>query len=128
MTRLICLLSFCVFGSAAIGGPFQYECTIKHMMTDDGSDRSFILENYKQEKIYIERETGIVLFRYWAKSAADIVQSIVLATGNSSSYYKSVMYTRNDVMVAVSVKEFERGRQKPMTILENGYVFTGVCV
>ena len=125
---IILALGFVVAGGvAAVAGPFQYECTIEEMYSDDGSRSTGLRDMYKTDKIFIERSTGIILHPYWAKKKSDIGQRIVLHNGNSSSYFKAVTYTVSDVFVAVTVKEFAVGAKKPMALLVNGKVITGYC-
>ena len=108
-------------------GPFQYECTIERMYKDDGSSVDGLLKMYQDNKVYIERDTGLITHPYWVTQRSDVASLAVLHKGDASTYYKSITHTVAGIMIAVTVKEFAQGNKKPMALVENGKVMTGYC-
>ena len=128
MTRLLCLLSFCVFASAAIAGPFQYECTVTSLQHDSGTNASDTLRRWKSAKIFVERDTGMILHpEMLATSKDQISRSIVFDKGGQNSDYKAVTITIAGFMAAINVNEFAQGTKKPFAMVQGGKAMTGYC-
>ena len=113
--------------SSALAGPFQYECTIERIIQDDGSESIGLLNMYKEDKVFIERDSGVILHPYFAQSKDQIEQSVVIHRGDNASYYKAVSVTVAGFLIAVTVAEFDTSRKKPLALLEGGKVMTGYC-
>ena len=122
---LVVIMNF--IASSAPAGPFQYECTIERIIEDDGSESVGLLNMYKDDKVFIERDSGVILHPYFAQSKDQIEQSAVIHRGDSSSYYKAVSVTIAGFLIAVTVKEFDTSSKKPLALLEGGKVMTGYC-
>ena len=113
--------------ASALAGPFQYECSLERIINDDGSESIGLLNMYNEEKVFIERDSGVILHPYFAKSKDQIEQSVVIHRGDASSYYKAVAVTVAGFLIAVTVKEFDTNKKKPLALLEGGKVMTGYC-
>jgi hypothetical protein len=125
--RNICLIFYVLLCSSALAGPFQYECTIEQVMRDSGGDSSDLLKELQSNKVFIERNSGVILHPWWGLSKGSIQESRVIHKGNQNSSYKAISVTIHGFLVAVTVREFARGNKKPMALLESGKVMTGFC-
>lgn len=127
MTRLLCLLSFCVCASPVWAWTDYYECTIEEMLRAGGPVTNRLLNSVKANKVIVERDTGVIKHPTWFVSPEYIDGSLVLDRGNDMRYFKAFTYTSLRVFVAITVDESASSQKKPMSLLVNQDVYTGYC-
>ena len=112
----------------SFAGPFQYECDVESLQHDSGIAPADALQRWKANKIYVERDTGIILHpEMFATSKHQIKRSIVFDKGGQNTDYKAVSITIAGFMAAINVNAFARGVKKPFAMIVAGKAMTGFC-